>query len=140
MSQSTVRVLVWGENLHEERDPAVRSIYPQGMHNCIAAALGSDPRIEARTATLQDPDTVWFSFDTQLGKDVIIGPNVVFGPDVIIGDNVEIRAFCHIEGANVDTNAIVGPFARLRPGSDIGPDVHIGNFVEVKEAVAVGQV
>ncbi len=85
-------------------------------------------------ATLQDPDTVWFSFDTQLGKDVTIGPNVVFGPSVKIGDHVEIRAFCHIEGATVDTNAIIGPFARLRPGADIGPDVQIGNFVEVKEA------
>ncbi len=85
-------------------------------------------------ATLQDPDTVWFSYDTELGKDVSIGPNVVFGPGVSIGDNVEIRAFCHIDGAAVDNNAIIGPFARLRPGADIGPEVHIGNFVEIKEA------
>ena len=84
--------------------------------------------------TLQDPDTVWFSFDTQIGKDVVIGPNVVFGPGVIIGDKVEIRAFCHIEGAKIDENAIIGPFARLRQGADIGPDAQIGNFVEVKEA------
>ncbi|MBO39402.1 MAG: bifunctional N-acetylglucosamine-1-phosphate uridyltransferase/glucosamine-1-phosphate acetyltransferase [Rhodospirillaceae bacterium] len=84
--------------------------------------------------TLQDPDTVWFSFDTQIGKDVVIGPNVVFGPGVVIGDNVEIRAFCHIEGAKIDKNAIIGPFARLRQGTDIGPDAQIGNFVEVKEA------
>ena len=85
-------------------------------------------------ATLQDPDTVWFSYDTELGKDVTIGPNVVFGPGVSVGDNVEIRAFCHIDGATIDNNAIIGPFARLRPGADIGPEVHIGNFVEVKEA------
>ncbi|MBK18684.1 MAG: bifunctional N-acetylglucosamine-1-phosphate uridyltransferase/glucosamine-1-phosphate acetyltransferase [Rhodospirillaceae bacterium] len=85
-------------------------------------------------ATLQDPDAVWFSHDTRLGKDVTIGPNVVFGPGVEIGDNVEIRAFSHIEGATVDRDAIIGPFARLRPGADIGADVHIGNFVEVKEA------
>jgi bifunctional UDP-N-acetylglucosamine pyrophosphorylase/glucosamine-1-phosphate N-acetyltransferase len=85
-------------------------------------------------ATLQDPDTVWFCYDTSLGEDVTIAPNVVFGPGVCIGDHVEIRAFCHIEGAEVDNNAIIGPFARLRPGADIGPDVHIGNFVEVKEA------
>jgi bifunctional UDP-N-acetylglucosamine pyrophosphorylase / glucosamine-1-phosphate N-acetyltransferase len=85
-------------------------------------------------ATLQDPDTVWFCYDTILGEDVTIAPNVVFGPGVSIGDHVEIRAFCHIEGAEIDNNAIIGPFARLRPGADIGPDVHIGNFVEVKEA------
>ena len=84
--------------------------------------------------TLQDPDTVWFSHDTQLGVDVVLGPNVVFGPGVKIGDNVEIRSFCHIEGATVEENAIIGPFARLRPGADIGRDTHIGNFVEIKEA------
>jgi len=84
--------------------------------------------------TLQDPDTVWFSHDTQLGEGVVVGPDVVFGPGVKIGDNVEIKPFCHIEGASVEENAIIGPFARLRPGADIGQDVNIGNFVEIKEA------
>jgi bifunctional UDP-N-acetylglucosamine pyrophosphorylase/glucosamine-1-phosphate N-acetyltransferase len=85
-------------------------------------------------ASLTAPETVWFSHDTKIGRDVVIGPNVVFGGGVTIADNVEIRAFCHIEGATIDQGAIVGPYARLRPGADIGPDVHIGNFVEIKEA------
>ena len=85
-------------------------------------------------ATLADPDTVYFSFDTKIGRDVTIGPDVVFGPGVSVGDNVEIRAFCHIEGAKIESGAIIGPFARLRPGAKIGEDVHIGNFVEVKNA------
>jgi bifunctional UDP-N-acetylglucosamine pyrophosphorylase/glucosamine-1-phosphate N-acetyltransferase len=59
---------------------------------------------------------------------------VFFGPGVTVADNVEIRAFCHIEGASIGQGAIVGPFARLRPGAKLGTEVHIGNFVEVKEA------
>jgi bifunctional UDP-N-acetylglucosamine pyrophosphorylase/glucosamine-1-phosphate N-acetyltransferase len=85
-------------------------------------------------ATLIDPDTVYFSGDTVLGRDVVVGPNVFFGPGVTVGDNVTIRAFCHIEGADVRSGAIVGPFARLRPGARIGEEVHIGNFVEIKAA------
>lgn len=95
-------------------------------------------RLRARAmdggATLIDPDTVYLSWDTQLGRDVVIGPNVVFGPDVRIADNVEIRAFCHIEGATVASGAVIGPFARLRPGADLAEGVHIGNFVEIKAA------
>ena len=85
-------------------------------------------------ATLADPNTVYFSYDTKLGRDVSIGPNVVFGPGVTVADHVEIRAFCHIDGAEIKSGAIIGPFARLRPGAAIGPDVHIGNFVEIKNA------
>ncbi len=85
-------------------------------------------------ATLIDPATVWFSFDTRLGRDVTVGPNVVFGPGVAVADNVEIRGFCHIEGADIGAGAIVGPFARLRPGAEIGSQVHIGNFVDIKQA------
>jgi len=88
-------------------------------------------------ATLIAPDTVWFSYDTKIGRDVIVEPNVFFGPGVTVGDNVLIRANCHIEGASVGDGAKVGPFARLRPGAELGPDVHIGNFVEVKN-VAMG--
>ncbi len=86
-------------------------------------------------ATLIDPDTVWFSFDTQLGRDVTIGPNVFFGPGVSVADNVEIRAFSHLEGATVEDGAIVGPFARLRPGAVVSKDARVGNFVEIKNAV-----
>ncbi|MBI1239156.1 MAG: bifunctional UDP-N-acetylglucosamine diphosphorylase/glucosamine-1-phosphate N-acetyltransferase GlmU [Alphaproteobacteria bacterium] len=86
-------------------------------------------------ATLADPETVYFSADTILGKDVTIGPNVVFGPGVTVADNVEIRAFCHLEGATIAEGAIIGPFARLRPGTVLHENVHIGNFVETKKAV-----
>jgi len=90
-------------------------------------------------ATLIDPATVYFSWDTTLGRDVTIGPNVVFGPGVTVADNVEIRAFSHLEGANVSAGAMIGPFARLRPGAAIGEDAHIGNFVEIKNAtIAAG--
>jgi bifunctional UDP-N-acetylglucosamine pyrophosphorylase/glucosamine-1-phosphate N-acetyltransferase len=84
--------------------------------------------------TLLDPESVYFSHDTQLGQDVVVGPHVYFGPGVTIGNDVEIKGFCHIEGARVAAGARIGPFARLRPGAAIGPDVHIGNFVEVKNA------
>lgn len=82
--------------------------------------------------TMTDPDTVFLSFDIQIGSDVTIEPNVFFGPDVVLDDNVTIRAFSHIEGAKVASGSVIGPFARLRPGADIGAKVKIGNFVEVK--------
>ena len=85
-------------------------------------------------ATLTDPQTVFFSFDTQLGRDVVVGPNVIFGPGVAVADGVEIKAFSHLEGAKVATGAAIGPFARLRPGTVIGENAHIGNFVEAKNA------
>jgi len=85
-------------------------------------------------ATLTDPDTVWLTPDTKLGRDVLVGPNVFFGPGVVVEDGVEIRAFCHLEGVLIRKGASVGPFARLRPGADIGEGAHIGNFVEVKAA------
>jgi bifunctional UDP-N-acetylglucosamine pyrophosphorylase/glucosamine-1-phosphate N-acetyltransferase len=84
--------------------------------------------------TLHDPATVYFSYDTEIGRDVTIEPNVVFGPGTKIGDGVTIRAFCHIEGAVVGNGVSVGPFARLRPEANIADGVHIGNFVEVKKA------
>jgi len=86
-------------------------------------------------ATLIDPATVWFSHDTRLGRDVSVGPNVFFGPKVRVADNVRINAFCHFEDCSIGEGSIVGPYARLRPGAEIGRDVHIGNFVEVKKAV-----
>ena len=85
-------------------------------------------------ATLTAPETVFFSWDTRLGQDVSVAPNVVFGPGVTVEDGVEIRAFSHLEGCIVRRGAIIGPFARLRPGTDVGPDAHVGNFVELKAA------
>jgi bifunctional UDP-N-acetylglucosamine pyrophosphorylase/glucosamine-1-phosphate N-acetyltransferase len=85
-------------------------------------------------ATLIDPASVFLSYDTVLGRDVTVEPNVVFGPGVRVGDGVEIRAFSHIEKAEIEAGAIIGPYARLRPGASIGEGAHIGNFVEIKNA------
>lgn len=85
-------------------------------------------------ATLLDPQTVYFSHDTEIGKDVLIGQHVVFGPGVSIADNVEIKTFSHLEGATVAASAVIGPFARLRPGTEIGTNAKVGNFVEIKKA------
>src|SRR5690606_17536364 len=85
--------------------------------------------------TLIDPDTVWFALDTYVGRDAIIGQNVVFGPGVTIESGAEILPFCHLEGCHVSAGATVGPFARLRPGAELGGDVHVGNFVEIKNSV-----
>jgi bifunctional UDP-N-acetylglucosamine pyrophosphorylase/glucosamine-1-phosphate N-acetyltransferase len=85
-------------------------------------------------ATLIDPGSVFLSWDTKLGRDVVVEPHVVFGPGVTVGDGAEIKAFCHIEGARIEKSARIGPYARLRPGSVIGENAHIGNFVETKNA------
>jgi len=84
--------------------------------------------------TLVDPDSVFFSADTRIGRDSVVGPFVVFGPGVAIGEAVEIPAFCHLVGATVGDRASIGPFARLRPGAELGDGVHLGNFVEVKNS------
>ncbi len=83
-------------------------------------------------ATLIAPETVFLSADTILGRDVTVEPNVVFGPRVRIADNVRIRSFSHLDGATVAEGAIVGPYARLRPGAVLERDVQVGNFVEIK--------
>ncbi|WP_447953282.1 bifunctional UDP-N-acetylglucosamine diphosphorylase/glucosamine-1-phosphate N-acetyltransferase GlmU [Sphingopyxis chilensis] len=86
-------------------------------------------------ASLIAPDTVWFAWDTKLGRDVTIEPNVFFGPGVTVADKVTIRANSHIEGAMIGAGCEIGPFARLRPGTVLGEKVKIGNFVETKKAV-----
>jgi len=91
-------------------------------------------RAMADGASLIAPETVWFAWDTQLGRDVTVGQNVIFGPGTSISDEVTIHPFCHIEGARVEKGAIIGPYARLRPGADIGAAAHVGNFVEIKKA------
>jgi bifunctional UDP-N-acetylglucosamine pyrophosphorylase/glucosamine-1-phosphate N-acetyltransferase len=88
----------------------------------------------AEGATLIAPETVWFAFDTRLGRDVTIEPNVFFGPGVSIADGARIRAFSHIEGATIGAAAEIGPYARLRPGTVIGEKAKVGNFVETKKA------
>jgi len=85
-------------------------------------------------ATLIDPESVWFAYDTKLGRDVTVEPHVVFGPGVEIADGATIHAFSHIEGAIIGARASIGPFARIRPGTRLGERTKVGNFVELKKA------
>lgn len=85
--------------------------------------------------TMQAPETVHLAWDTVIGRDAEIEPNVVFAPGVTVESGARIRAFSHLEGCHVSRGAIVGPYARLRPGAELAEDVHVGNFVEVKNAV-----
>ncbi len=85
--------------------------------------------------TMPNPKSVYCSFDTKIGNDVIIHPNVFFGVGVEIDSNVEIKSFSHIEGAKIAAGAVVGPFARIRPETVIGADARIGNFVEIKKSI-----
>jgi bifunctional UDP-N-acetylglucosamine pyrophosphorylase/glucosamine-1-phosphate N-acetyltransferase len=85
-------------------------------------------------ATLIDPESVWFAYDTKLGRDVTVEPHVVFGPGVEIADGATIRAFSHIDGAKIGARAIIGPFARVRPGTRLAERTKVGNFVEIKNA------
>jgi bifunctional UDP-N-acetylglucosamine pyrophosphorylase/glucosamine-1-phosphate N-acetyltransferase len=89
----------------------------------------------ANGASLRAPETVWFSWDTELGRDVVVEPNVAFGPGVKIAAGATIRAFSHLEGASVGEGCEVGPFARLCPGAVLEKKAKVGNFVEVKQAV-----
>jgi len=85
-------------------------------------------------ATLIDPESVWFAYDTKLGRDVTVEPHVVFGPGVQVADGATIHAFSHIEGATIGAKASIGPFARLRPGTRLAGKTKVGNFVELKNA------
>ena len=85
--------------------------------------------------TLLAPDTVHFAHDTVIGRDAVVEQNVVFGPGVTVESGARIRAFSHLEGCHVSQRAVVGPYARLRPGAELAEDVHVGNFVEIKNAV-----
>ncbi|MGH6743940.1 MULTISPECIES: bifunctional UDP-N-acetylglucosamine diphosphorylase/glucosamine-1-phosphate N-acetyltransferase GlmU [unclassified Novosphingobium] len=84
--------------------------------------------------TLIAPETVFFAWDTVLGRDVTIEPNVVFAPGVTVADNVVIHAFSHLEGATLESGVAIGPYARLRPGAVLRKGAKVGNFVEVKNA------
>lgn len=84
--------------------------------------------------TMIDPATVYLSYDTKIGRDVLVEPNVFFGKGVVVEDHAVIHANSHLEGAHVGRGASVGPFARLRPGADLGEKSKVGNFVEIKSA------
>jgi bifunctional UDP-N-acetylglucosamine pyrophosphorylase / glucosamine-1-phosphate N-acetyltransferase len=100
------------------------------------AAMQNRLRRNAMAAgvTLTAPETVFLSFDTRLDRDVVVEPDVFFGPGVVVGEGALIRSFSHIERAVIGAEAIVGPFARLRPGAMLEDKVHVGNFVEIKES------
>ncbi len=85
--------------------------------------------------TLAAPETVHFAHDTVVGRDTVIDQNVVFGPDVTIESGAHIRAFSHLEGCHVSRGAVVGPYARLRPGTELAEHTRVGNFVEIKNAI-----
>lgn len=84
--------------------------------------------------TLQAPETVFFSYDTEIMADAVIEPHVFFGPGVKIAGGAVIHAFSHFEGASIGPHAEIGPYARLRPGADLHKDVKIGNFCEIKKS------
>ncbi len=80
------------------------------------------------------PETIFLSEDTAFGKNVTVEPYVVIGKKVKIGDNSYIKSFTHIVGTKIEKDAIVGPYARLRPGTILKPNTKIGNFVEIKKS------
>ena len=115
--------------------------------NARSELAGAEALFQARAradamadgVTLIAPETVFFAYDTVVGRDTVIEPNVVFGPDVTIESGVTIRAFSHLEGCHVSRGAMIGPYARLRPGAELAEDAKVGNFVEIKNAqVAAG--
>tara|TARA_B100001287_G_scaffold144230_1_gene121259 strand:- start:27 stop:635 length:609 start_codon:yes stop_codon:yes gene_type:complete len=83
---------------------------------------------------MKGPETVFFSKDTKIGKNVEIEPYVVLADKVKIGNNVKILSFSHLEGVKIDNDVSVGPYARIRPGTKIKSGSKIGNFVEVKKS------
>ncbi|WLS02203.1 bifunctional UDP-N-acetylglucosamine diphosphorylase/glucosamine-1-phosphate N-acetyltransferase GlmU [Shinella oryzae] len=80
------------------------------------------------------PETVFLSYDTEIGRDATIEPNVVFGPGVTVESGAVIHSFSHLEGAHVGADAEIGPYARLRPGAKLGDGSKVGNFTEIKKA------
>jgi len=98
------------------------------------AAVQASLRLAAMEAgvSLMAPNTVFLSYDTVLEPDVRVGPNVVFGRGVRVASGADIRSFSHLEGCVVGPDAVVGPFARLRPGTVVEARAHVGNFVELK--------
>jgi bifunctional UDP-N-acetylglucosamine pyrophosphorylase / glucosamine-1-phosphate N-acetyltransferase len=123
------RVLIAKEN-------EVMGVNDRAQLAAAEAALQGSLRRRAMAggATLTAPETIFLSFDTAIGRDVLIEPHVVIGPGCSIEDGAMIRSFSHLEGARVASGAVVGPFARLRPSADIGANARIGNFVEIKQS------
>ena len=83
---------------------------------------------------MSGPETIYFSKDTIIGKNVSIEPYVVFGPKVKIGNNVTIKSFSHMENCKIENKVDVGPYARIRPGVILKEGSRVGNFVEIKKS------
>jgi len=81
------------------------------------------------------PETIFFSKDTKIGKNVTIEPYVVFGAKVKIGNNVTIKSFSHLESCKIENKVDIGPYARIRPGTILKEGSKVGNFVEIKKSV-----
>jgi UDP-N-acetylglucosamine diphosphorylase/glucosamine-1-phosphate N-acetyltransferase len=81
------------------------------------------------------PETIFFSIDTKIGKNVTINPYVVMGKKVKIGNNVTINSFSHLEDCKIENKVKVGPYARIRPGTVLKDGSRIGNFVEIKKSI-----
>jgi bifunctional UDP-N-acetylglucosamine pyrophosphorylase/glucosamine-1-phosphate N-acetyltransferase len=120
----------------EVEEDEVRGINTKAQLAEVEAVLQQRLRQAALEAgvTMPAPETVFLAADTKFGRDVTVEPYVVFGPGVVVEDGAVIHSFSHVEGAHVGPNVSVGPFARLRPGADLGAKSRVGNFVEVKEA------
>ncbi len=118
------------------KEKEVMGVNDRAQLAAAEAALQDRLRRAAMTAgaTMTAPETVFLSFDARIGRDVLIEPHVVIGPGCIIEDGAVIRAFSHLEGARVAGGAVIGPYARLRPGADIAAKARIGNFVEIKQS------
>ena len=84
---------------------------------------------------MSGPETIYFSNDTKIGKNVIIEPYVVFGTKVKIGNNVTIKSFSHLENCKIENKVDIGPYARIRPGTTLKEGSKIGNFVEIKKSI-----
>jgi len=114
---------VMGVNSRAELANAEAAMQHRLRNAALAAGVG-----------MTAPETVYLSFDTVLEADVLVEPFVVFAPGVTVRGGAQIKAFSHLESAEVGKGALIGPYARLRPGAQIEEDVHIGNFVEVKKS------
>ena len=118
----------------EAPEAELRGINSRGELALAEATLQAGLRAAAMAggATLVAPDTVFLSHDTVLEPDTLVEPHVVFGMGVRVASGATIRAFSHLEGCVVRAGAVIGPYARLRPGADVGEAAHVGNFVELK--------
>lgn len=126
LGHRTAAVTVPEEEVHGVNDRAQLAAAERMIQDRLRRAA------MAAGVTLVAPETIFLSYDTRIGRDVVIEPHVVFGPGVVIEDRAVIHSFSHLKGARIASGAAVGPFARLRPGASVGPKAKVGNFVEIK--------